>query len=226
MQRTLDILIAASALIVLMPLLIFVSVVLKLSGEGEILYLQERVGFMGKTFRLVKFATMLKSSPEIGTGTITIKNDPRVLPVGRILRKTKINELPQLFNVLFGEMSVVGPRPQAKTCFDAFPADLQKVLVRVKPGLSGLGPIIFRAEEDILAGQNGSVNFYNYTLAPYKGYVEAWYVERPTMANYFKVIAVTVWVVLLPRSGIVWSVFKGLPQPPEELKTALNYPLD
>lgn len=224
MQRLFDILFSGLALLVLSPLLIPIVIVLRLTGEGEIFFLQERVGKDGKPFMLYKFATMLKNSPNIGTGTVTMRDDPRVLPMGKFLRKTKINELPQLLNIFLGDMSIVGPRPQAHRCFNAFPVDMQRIIVKVKPGLSGLGPIVFRGEEDILAGHAGSVDFYDNVIAPYKGRVEAWYVDHQTLLTYFAVIAVTVWVVLFSKSDLAWRVFKGLPVPPAELKAALNYP--
>lgn len=223
MQRFFDLIFSSLALIVLSPFLIPVAIVLRLSGEGEVFFLQERIGKDGKPFKLYKFATMLKNSPNIGTGTVTVKHDPRVLPVGRFLRKTKINELPQLINILFGNMSVVGFRPQTRRCFLAYPPTLQKIIVQVKPGLSGVGPIVFRAEEDILAGHAGSVDFYDQVIAPYKGQVEAWYVDHQTLFTYFAVIFVTMWVVIFPNSSLVWRVFKGLPVPPAELKALLNY---
>lgn len=224
MQRFFDILFSGLALVVFSPLLVPIAIVLRFTGEGEVFFLQERVGKDGKLFKLYKFATMLKNSPSIGTGTVTMKGDPRVLPVGRFLRKTKINELPQLLNIFFGDMSVVGPRPQAQRCFNAFPEDLQKIIVQVKPGLSGIGPIVFRGEEDILAGHAGSLDFYDKVIAPYKGQVEAWYIDHQTLFTYFAVIAVTVWVVLFSKSDLVWRAFSGLPIPPDELKAALNYP--
>lgn len=224
MQRFFDVLFSGLALLVLSPLLVPIALILKFTGEGEVFFLQERVGKDGKPFELYKFATMLKNSPNIGTGTVTMKNDPRVLPVGKFLRKTKINELPQLLNIFLGDMSVVGPRPQAHRCFNAFPADLQQVIVKVKPGLSGIGPVVFRGEEDILADHAGSVEFYDNVIAPYKGQVEAWYVDHQTMYTYSAVILVTLWIVFFPASSVVWRVFKGLPVPPEELKRPLNYP--
>ncbi len=224
MQRILDIFFSGLALLLLSPLLLPIALLLRLTGEGEIFFQQERVGKDGKPFKLYKFATMLKNSPNIGTGTVTMKNDPRVLPMGKFLRKTKINELPQLLNIFLGEMSLVGPRPQARKNFNAFPRQLQEIIVKVKPGLSGLGPIVFRGEEDILADHAGSVDFYDNVIAPYKGQVEAWYVNHQTLFTYFAVIVVTVWVVLFPKSGVVWSTFKGLPKPPEALKGPFNYP--
>lgn len=224
MQRILDIFFSGMALLLLSPLLLPITLLLRLTGEGEIFFLQERVGKDGKPFKLYKFATMLKNSPNIGTGTVTVKNDHRVLPMGRFLRKTKINELPQLLNILLGSMSIVGPRPQARKNFDAFPKSIQQLIVKVKPGLSGVGPIVFRGEEDILANHEDSVNFYDNVIAPYKGQVEAWYVGNQYLHTYFAVIFVTIWVVMFPSSSAVWRVFKGLPVPPDELKGPLNYP--
>lgn len=224
MQRFFDVLFSGLALLVISPLLVIIVILLRFTGEGEIFFLQERVGLNGKLFKLYKFATMIKNSPHIGTGTVTMKGDPRVLPVGKFLRKTKINELPQLLNIFLGEMSIVGPRPQALRCFNVFPIDLRLIITKVKPGLSGIGPIIFRDEENILADHTGSVEFYDNVIAPYKAKIEAWYVERQTMVTYFQVILVTVWIVLSPSSKIAWHVFKGLPMPPDNLKKLLNYP--
>src|SRR5690606_38740570 len=122
MQRMLDIVFSGLALLVLSPLLVSIAIALRLTGLGEEFYVHQRVGRGGRMFGLYKFATMLKNSPNLGTGTVTVKHDPRVLPLGRWLRKTKINELPQLLNIFKGDMSIVGPRPQTQRCFDAFPA--------------------------------------------------------------------------------------------------------
>ena len=222
--RFFDVVLSGLALIVLSPLLIPIVLFLKFSGEGEIFFLQERVGKSREMFKLFKFATMLKNSPSMGTGTVTMKNDPRVLPAGKFLRKTKINELPQLLNVFIGHMSLVGPRPQAPRCFDAFPVESQDIIVQVKPGLSGIGPIVFRGEEDILEGHSGTLDFYENVIGPYKGDVEAWYVGKQGLIAYFSLILLTVWVVLFPKSDLVWRLFKDLPSPPDILKKDLNFP--
>ena len=222
--RFFDVVLSGLALIVLSPLLIPIVLFLKFSGEGEIFFLQERVGKNREMFKLFKFATMLKDSPSMGTGTVTMKNDPRVLPAGKFLRKTKINELPQLLNVFIGDMSLVGPRPQAPRCFDAFPIESQDIIVQVKPGLSGIGPIVFRGEEDILEGHSGTLDFYDNVIGPYKGDVEAWYVGKQGLITYFSLILLTVWVVLFPKSDLVWRLFKDLPSPPDILKNDLNFP--
>ena len=107
MQRFFDIFFSGLALLVLSPLLIPIFIFLKLTGEGEVFYLQDRVGRDGNNFKLYKFATMLKNSPNMSTGTVTVKNDPRILPAGKFLRNTKINELPQLLNIFFGESILI-----------------------------------------------------------------------------------------------------------------------
>ena len=102
MQRIFDIFFSGIALVILSPIFLPLIFILRISGEGEIFFLQSRVGLGGKHFKLYKFATMLKNSPNMATGTVTVKNDPRVLPIGRFLRKTKINEIPQLINIFNG----------------------------------------------------------------------------------------------------------------------------
>lgn len=224
MIRFFDVLLSGFSLIILSPLLLPIMLILKFSGEGEIFFLQERIGKNGKRFKIFKFATMLRDSPTTGTGTVTMKNDPRVLPIGQVLRKTKINELPQILNIFLGDMSVIGPRPQTPRCFEAFPRDSQDIIVQVRPGLSGIGPIVFRGEEDILEGHAGTLDFYDNVIGPYKGKVEAWYVDKQYLSVYFLLIFLTVWVVIFPKSDLIWRVFKSLPAPPDNLKVELNFP--
>lgn len=218
MQRFFDILFCTMASIVLLPCLIPIIILLKFTGEGEIFFIQSRVGKDGNMFGLLKFATMLKDSPSMSLGTVTVKDDLRVLPVGKFLRKTKINELPQLFNVLLGNMSLIGPRPQTQRCFEAFPEISQDAIIKVRPGLSGIGSIVFRAEENILADPNiDRLKYYDDIIAPYKGELEQWYVDNNSLYNYFKLIFLTVWVILFSRSNIYNSIFEELPKPPPEL---------
>lgn len=221
--RFFDILFSTIALLSLSPLLLPVILVLRLTGEGEVFFLQQRIGYDGKKFMLYKFATMLKDSPNIGTGTITVKEDPRVLPVGKFLRKTKINELPQLLNIFYGDMSVIGPRPLTAQTFKSYSLDIQEEIRKVKPGLSGIGSIIFHHEEEIMHGQSASIDFYTNVIAPYKGSLEKWYVSKKGVCLYFVAIFLTLWVVLFPNTQMHWKIFKDLPIPPTELKELLNY---
>lgn len=222
MQRLLDIALSSLALLALSPLLVPVVLILRFTGEGEIFFRQKRVGRGGRLFGLIKFATMLKDSPNIGTGTVTLKEDPRVLPFGRILRKTKINELPQLLNILQGDMSIIGPRPQTQRCFDAFPKKSQDEIIKVRPGLSGIGSIVFRGEEDMMHASNAPDRFYDQVIMPYKGLLEEWFVANKSVLVYAKCILLTVWVVIKPDSPIIWDTFPDLPAPPKELEQYIN----
>ena len=222
MQRLLDIVFSALALLALSPLLIPIAIALRLTGEGEVFFVQNRVGRNRKRLGLYKFATMLKNSPNLGTGTLTVKDDPRVLPLGRFLRKTKINELPQLLNILFGDMSIVGPRPQTQRCFDAFPIASQDAIVKVRPGLSGIGSIIFRDEENLMHSSSDPNHFYDTVIMPYKGKLEEWYVANRNIRTYLLCIIITAWTVVFPDSAVVWKVFPALPKPPDELMTAFG----
>jgi lipopolysaccharide/colanic/teichoic acid biosynthesis glycosyltransferase len=211
------------ALLFLSPLLVPIALLLKFTGEGEVFFLQERMGKCRKKFKLFKFATMLKNSPNIGTGTVTMRDDPRVLPVGKFLRKTKINELPQLLNIFFGDMSFIGPRPLTYQTFEAYSESAQRLIEQVQPGLSGIGSIIFHKEEEIMHGASGSFDFYVNFIASYKGDLEKWYVSNKSLYIYFMAIFITAWVVIIPSTKIAWRIFKDLPEPPNELKLALNY---
>lgn len=221
MQRILDIVFSGLALLVLSPLLVPIALALRFTGEGEVFFIQQRVGRGGQPFGLYKFATMLKNSPNLGTGTVTVKNDPRVLPLGRFLRKTKINELPQLLNIFKGDMSIIGPRPQTQRCFDAFPARSQAEIIKVRPGLSGIGSIVFRDEEELMHASKAPERFYDEVIMTYKGALEEWYVAHQGLWTYLAAIFVTAWVVLFPESRLAWRVFPQLPAVPAELAGAV-----
>jgi lipopolysaccharide/colanic/teichoic acid biosynthesis glycosyltransferase len=218
MQRLFDIAFSGFALILLSPLMLPLIAILRSTSEGEVFFLQNRVGLSGQHFALYKFATMLKNSPNMGTGTVTLHKDPRILPLGEWLRRTKINELPQLVNIFMGNMSVIGPRPQTQRCFDAFPVSSQKEIVKVRPGLSGVGSIIFRNEEEMMHVNNDPDKFYDEVVMPYKGRLEQWYVANQNIWYYFSLIGVTVWVILFSKSGVIWKILKDLPRPPQELE--------
>lgn len=222
MQRAFDILFSSIALLALSPILIPVLIVLRLTGEGEVFFCQQRVGRGGTMFGVWKFATMLKNSPSLGTGTVTLKDDPRVLPFGKFLRKTKINELPQLFNILNGTMSIIGPRPQTQRCFQAFPPRSQEAIKQVRPGLSGIGSIVFRDEEELMHADADPDRLYDDIIMPFKGSLEEWYTQNQALGTYFKLIALTAWVVVFPRLDIVWRVFPDLPSPNQTLASLLK----
>ncbi len=200
---------------------LIVILVLRFTGEGEIFYRQSRIGKNGQIIKVLKFATMLKNSPNMATGSLTVAHDPRVLPFGHFLRKTKINELPQLWNVLTGDMSLIGPRPLTQEAFSVYPKNVQKHILKSRPGISGLGSIIFRDEERFLARQQDPKSYYQTVIAPYKGALELWYSRNNNMLVYFSLIFLTIWVVVFPKSKLVWRVLPDLPEFPPTLSEYL-----
>jgi lipopolysaccharide/colanic/teichoic acid biosynthesis glycosyltransferase len=216
-KRTLDVVLSFLALVVLAPFLLPVVVILRFTGEGEVFYIQERAGRGGNSFGLYKFATMLKNSPNIGAGEITVLGDSRVLPFGQFLRKTKLNELPQLWNIFIGDMSVVGPRPMVLNTYAHYPEEAREKLNTIRPGLTGIGSIVFRDEERYLADRDEPMEFYREHIIPYKSDLELWFVENNTLWLYIKIIFVTAWVVVFPSSTIVDKAFDGIPSLPDSL---------
>jgi lipopolysaccharide/colanic/teichoic acid biosynthesis glycosyltransferase len=217
--RLCDLLISSIAMVILFPFMLPIAVGLKLTGEHYIFYLQPRVGNGGKDFLVFKFATMLKNSPNLVGGVLTQKNDPRILPMGKFLRKTKINELPQLINIFLGQMSFVGPRPQARRHYELYSLPVRKAIDAVPPGLTGIGSVVFRDEESILDEVPGDRDqFHDTIVAPYKGELEVWWTANRTLGNYFMLIFLTAWALVSPRSKLWKTWFKGLPETPNTLK--------
>lgn len=218
MTRFFDILFSGLALLVLFPFMLPIVIGLKLTGEHDIFYLQERIGKGGKSFKVFKFATMMRNSSSMAGGLVTLKDDPRILPMGKFLRKTKINELPQLINIFIGNMSVIGYRPFVKKHYDLYSDEVKTEINKIVPGLSGIGSVVFRDEEDILHTVEDPNNFHDNIITPYKGQLECWYVNHRGVANYFKLIFATVLVVINPKSKVWKNWFKDLPPIPENLK--------
>jgi lipopolysaccharide/colanic/teichoic acid biosynthesis glycosyltransferase len=216
-KRVLDVVFSLLALVALAPFLLPIIIILKLTGEGEIFYIQDRAGWNGHTFSLYKFATMLKNSANVGAGEITVPKDPRVLPFGKFLRKTKLNELPQLWNIFIGDMSLVGPRPMPINTYAQYSEATRQKLNLIRPGLTGIGAIVFRDEERYLADHDEPMLFYKEQIIPYKSELELWFVENNTFWLYIKVIFVTAWVVVFPSSKVAYKAFVGIPRLPESL---------
>lgn len=211
-KRSFDILMSLIAILCLSWLLIPIILILLCTGEHEVFYRQQRVGRGGKLFGVLKFATMLKNSEKIGTGLVTTRNDPRVLPFGKFLRKTKLNELPQLFNILGGSMSVVGPRPMVQPDYDAYSDEAKECYNNMTPGLSGIGSIVFRDEEYYISQAKDPMVFLRSVIQPFKGDLEVWYHQNRNLWVDFLIIFLTAWVVLFPKSELVYKVFPTLPK--------------
>ena len=212
-KRIIDILIAAIALIILSPLLLIVIIILLFTGEHEVIFIQNRIGYKNRVFRIWKFASMLKNSPNIGTGEITLRNDPRVTGFGKFLRMTKLNEIPQIINVFKGNMSIVGPRPLMKVSFEQYPEAIQKVIYDCKPGMTGIGSLIYRDEEKIVSAATDPQAMYA-AIYSYKGAVEIWYHEHASFYTDLKIIFLTAWSIIFPENKLVYSFFKSLPKRP------------
>jgi len=224
LKYIIDFIIALVAMIIILPVLIPICIGLLLTGEHYVFYFQQRIGFRNRYFFIWKFATMLKNSPNMGTGIHTMRNDSRVLPMGHFLRKTKINELPQIVNILKGDMSIVGPRPLVDKTFEPYPDHVKRFIYNVKPGLTGIGSIVFRDEERLLSETSlNPQEFYKNHISPYKGELELWYQEHLSFYTDFMLMFLTAWVIVRPKSDLVYSIFKDLPERPKELSPIKPY---
>jgi len=211
-KRLIDILLSLISITVFLPFGIIIIIILKLTGEGEIFYFQKRVGLYGNDFYLYKFATMMKNSSKIGTKNITLRNDPRVLPFGKLLRKTKLNEMPQIMNVIKGDLSIVGPRPLTRDHYNMIPDIYRKKIKKIKPGITGIGSIIFRDEEYLISNNDDPEKFYKEKIAPYKGQLEYWYFDNKSILIDIKIILITVIVIIFPKSNVHKKFFDDLPK--------------
>lgn len=213
LKRTIDILVSSISLVILLPVFLVIIFLLKFTGEGKVFFSQKRVGLNNKSFSLWKFTTMFSNSPKSGAGFLTVKNDPRVTPLGHFLRNSKLDEIPQLFLVLKGDISLVGPRPVVKKLYYAYPKNLRHKIYKIKPGVTGIGSIAFRNEGEIItaSGKDPQV-FYREAIAPYKAALELWYQEHASFFTDFKILFLTAWVIVFPKSELVYKVFKNLPE--------------
>ncbi len=215
-----DKILAFSALVLLSPVFLLIIFLLKITGEGEVFFKQERMGKNKKSFFLIKFATMIKDSPL--TGSVTVKDDPRILPFGKFLRYLKINELPQLINVLRGDLSLIGPRPQVEQTINFLPEDLKLKLTKITPGLSGLASIILRDEENVLSIVDNPLVFHKQVLTPYKAKLEIWFDRKKNLFDYFTLIILTILAVMFPKIKLYNFFYKDRPKAPPELEEIIN----
>jgi lipopolysaccharide/colanic/teichoic acid biosynthesis glycosyltransferase len=172
------------------------------------------MGFKNHKFKIFKFATMLKDSLNLGTGSITLKGDFRVTRIGKYLRSSKINELPQLFNIIKGDISIVGPRPVLEQDWLLYPDDIRDKIYDVKPGLTGIGSIVFRDEESIVSNVKDEDPhvYFKRVIAPFKGELEIWYQEHNSLFLDLQLIFMTAWVIFFPTSKLYEKWFKDLPK--------------
>lgn len=221
MTRLLDIFFALLGFVCLSWVFLCAVIGLLFTGEHKVIYRQKRVGKGGKDFQLYKFATMLENSPNLPGGYLTLDNDPRILHFGNYLRRTKVNELPQLVNILKGDMSFVGPRPQARPHFEIYTESQRAVICTLIPGVTGVGSLFFRNEDAILKNSGKPYEyFHDEVITPFKGELEIWYANHRTTGLYLKIIYLTA-VTIVNRHYNVLQHFAELPKPSEELLAAL-----
>ncbi len=198
MQRFIDIVFAVTILLITAPVWIVVLAVVSMSDFGNPLFLQNRVGREGKTFRLVKFRTMSKNAS--AGSNLTVSGDKRVTPVGRILRRFKVDELPQLVNVLVGSMSIVGPRPETPE-YVALYNESQREVLKYRPGLTDPASIKYRHEEQILAQYSDPVEAYKAVILPDKIAISLNYQRGRSIVSDLGIIGETIRAIVRPTSG-------------------------
>ncbi|MEM9856873.1 MAG: sugar transferase [Bacteroidota bacterium] len=217
-KRLLDIIGSLILLTIFLPLFLMIIVALLLTGDHEVFYLQERIGKNNTPFKIIKFATMVKNSSNMGTGSITLRNDPRVTKVGKYLRLSKLNELPQILNVLIGNMSFVGPRPLMRVSFENYSNEIKTRIYNKKPGITGIGSLFFRDEERLVSeAVIPPEKFYKKYIYPYKGLIEIWYHDNASFYLDIKIIYLTIYHVIFIEKLDFSKFFPNLPQPPNEL---------
>lgn len=196
MIRILDFFFALLGLILLSPLLLLIALLIKVSSFGPVLYKQSRIGLKGVEFSVYKFRTMRLNSDKLGLITVGGR-DPRVTPIGYFLRKYKLDELPQLINVLTGVMSLVGPRPEVKKYVDLYNHEQSKVLT-IRPGITDWASIHYRDENVILGQSSDPEKDYIEKVMPDKLKYNLIYIENYGPVEYFKIIFSTLWHIVVP----------------------------
>lgn len=210
LKRVFDIVFACLILILAAPLWVAIIFALKLSGSS-VFYRQKRVGKGEKLFMIWKFETMRDMAGVVDCD-VTLVADPRVTKVGAFLRKTKLNELPQLINVLNGEMSFVGPRPVTEKIFSYYSNSVKMVISRMTPGITGIGSIFFRDEEKYFNDPNTSQEvIYRSVIAPFKGSLEVWYEQHRNFVVDLVLIASTFLALFVPVRVLMQKLFPDLP---------------
>jgi lipopolysaccharide/colanic/teichoic acid biosynthesis glycosyltransferase len=197
LKRTFDLIASITGITLLSPLMLLLALIVRVDSRGPIFYKQERVGKGGILFKLIKFRTMHVNADKLTAITVGAR-DPRITSSGFYLRKFKLDELPQLINVLFGEMSLVGPRPELKKFVDLYDEQQQKVVL-VKPGITDLASIKFRNENEMLEGKADPINYYVREIMPEKLKLNLEYIEKQSFLLDVKILLLTGLAILKRR---------------------------
>ena len=197
-KRLFDLVLAALGLLLLGPLLLVIAVWIRLDSPGPVFFRQERVGRYGQPFRIHKFRTMVAGAPQLGP-QISLQGDPRITRAGAVLRRAKLDELPQLIDVLAGTMSLVGPRPELPHYVALYPAALREKVLSVRPGITDRASIEYRDEGALLAAAADPERTYAEVVMPAKLRFAADYVDHATLAHDLRLIALTLKALLWGR---------------------------
>ncbi|WP_420174350.1 sugar transferase [Luteococcus sp. OSA5] len=188
-KRTFDVIVGGAMLAAASPVMVVAAVAVAAESRGGIFFRQERIGLHGEPFRIRKFRTM---RPSAGGALVTVAGDDRITRVGRVLRASKLDELPQLIDVVEGRMSLVGPRPEVAKYVDQWPEDLRDVILSVRPGITDPMSVELRNESELLAAQSDPEGFYVSELLPRKAQGYADYVRTRTLLGDIKIIMRTI----------------------------------
>lgn len=198
MKRLFDISIALAGLLVSAPVMLVIAIVIAAQRDGPVIYRQLRVGKSSVPFQLLKFRTM-RPHQFSGRPQLTVGADPRITPVGRLLRQYKLDELPQLYNVLSGDMSLVGPRPETPEFVKDYPHDLRDIVLSVRPGITDPASIKYRNESELLARSENPLKFYREKILPDKLAIAVQYVGNHSLAGDLMILFNTARAVISPK---------------------------
>ena len=190
-KRLFDIIVSLIGLILTLPILILIAILIKKESKGPVFYKGERVGKNGKSFKIFKFRTMVPNAEKLG-GPSTAGDDPRLLKIGPFLKKYQLDELPQLINVIKGEMSLVGPRPEVKMYVDMMTEEERKIILSIKPGLTDLASLWNFHESEILKGSLDPEKTYQEKIRPTKIKLQLEYVKNRSFLLDLKIILRTI----------------------------------
>ncbi len=191
MKRAFELAVVAPSIIVLSPLLLAIAICIRLTSRGPVLFRQQRVGWHGQLFEIFKFRTMVADAGDRGP-PLTVLDDPRITRFGRFLRRFKLDELPQLLNVLRGDMSLVGPRPQIPSVVNHYPEHIHEIVFSVRPGITDPATIAYRNEEQILAAAENPQRFHIDCILPHKLTMYVDYVHCRTTTTDLRILLQTI----------------------------------
>jgi lipopolysaccharide/colanic/teichoic acid biosynthesis glycosyltransferase len=197
-KRIVDIVGSALGLLLLLPVFVLIAVIIKIDSSGPVFFRQERVGLRGRPFRIFKFRSMVASAPRMGTA-LTVRGDARITRVGLLLRRSKLDELPQLINVIVGEMSIVGPRPEVPELIKFYTPDQRAIILSMRPGITDYAAILYRNESSLLDGECDPVGVYRREIMPIKFAYYERYSREVGILNDLRIILATILLLVAGR---------------------------